>query len=747
MSFLEQLFSEEFIYALGWTVVHSLWQGILVSATLAFLLHRFRKHSAKLRYELATFALFSMLVFGLVSFLYLFEAAQQPLVENFQHILTPTALEASEHTILESSVALSINYFNTHLPLFVSFWFLGALFFLVRLLAAYAYVQKIKQHPHYPIASDWEAKFQQLLRKTPIKRSIQLAESAIVQTPMVIGFFKPIILMPLGALNHLTPAEVEAILAHEIAHIFRNDYLVNIIQSLIEILFYFNPAVWWISAQVRLERENCCDDIAVKLCGSSLTYAKALVKLQEINQRVPQLAMPLSNNKEHLLNRIKRILNQPQNKSNVMEKITASGLLLVAVLLLSLNSGKAFQHTDTTPIPTDNEAPASATAHTLTTAELTTAFEALANIVEVENPPIDSIIPEPEKEKINFRHNRNGKDIQVSMEDDEIQSLEINGEKIPAEDFADYESVIKGLLNSVPPPPPPPPAPPAPPVFKIFKTPPPPPAPPATDLFPAPKAPPAPPKLPSFLSNNKRIKVLKADGSGNQTIIVEGDDLAAPIKIKIQSDDIYINGEKIEEGAEFTFEEGNRFNFNFDDEKLGNFFFEQELDPLTIIKEKDKLAGVKDFPLRFEGKAGDEAQLVEMLKAQEFSLAESQEKLSELQAHLAEKQFEIITADPNNFFLNQKSLFSKHDNPSAKINRFFSALEKQLLADGLIESRKKYRFKLTDRKMKVNGKKQSTDLRDKYLRLYQGLVDTKIGNRFEVEITKKGDKIKSSISR
>ncbi|MFK8101230.1 MAG: M56 family metallopeptidase [Saprospiraceae bacterium] len=742
MSFLEQLFSEEFIYALGWTVVHSLWQGILVAATLAFLLHRFRKHSAKLRYELATFALFSMLIFGLVSFLYLFEAAQQPLVETFQQILSPTAVEVNQHTILESSVALSINFFNTHLPLFVSFWFLGALFFLVRLLAAYAYIQKIKQHPHYPIASYWEGKFQNLLCKTPIKRSIQLAESAIVQTPMVIGFFKPAILMPLGALNHLTPEEVEAILAHELAHIFRNDYLVNIIQSLIEILFYFNPAVWWISAQVRIERENCCDDIAVQLCGSSLTYAKALVKLQEINQSVPRLAMPLSNNKEHLLNRIKRILNQPQNKSNVMEKITASGLLLIAVLFLSLNSGKAFQPKDTTTTTTDQEAPISTPEHIISPTEMTTAFEALADMVEKKEITTDSIIPKIEEKKMTLRHNSNGNDIQVSMEEGEIQTLEINGETIPEEDFSAYESVINDLMNSVPPPPPPPPAPP---VLKNFKTPPAPPAPPTSDMFPAPKAPPAPPKLPSFLSHNKRIKVLKEDESGNQIIMVEGSDLEEPIKIKIQADEIYINGEKIEEGGEFKLEEGN--SFNFDDRKIGKVFFQKELNPFRIIEGKDELPGFKHSLLKLKGDLEHEEQLVEILKEQEFSLEKSQEKLAELQGHLAERQFEIIEADPNNRFLNQIGLFSKKGNSSDKINRFFSALEKQLLADGLIESLKRYRFKLTDRKMKVNGKKQDADLRNKYIRLYQRLVDTKVGNRFEVEITKKGDKIKSSISR
>ena len=146
-----------------------------------------------------------------------------------------------------------------------------------------------------------------------MKKTVRFVESGLAKTPMVIGYLKPIILFPLGTVNQLTQQEVEAVLAHELAHIYRNDYLLNIIQSFIEIIFYYHPAVWWISANIRTERENCCDDIAVKICGSSITYVKALVILDEI-QPTPNLAMLFSSDsKNQLLNRVKRILNQPQN--------------------------------------------------------------------------------------------------------------------------------------------------------------------------------------------------------------------------------------------------------------------------------------------------------------------------------------------------------------------------------------------------------------------------------------------------
>ena len=130
------------------------------------------------------------------------------------------------------------------------------------------------------------------MQRIPLRRKVLLLESALVKVPMVIGYFKPMILMPLGAVNNLSAQEVEAILAHELAHVWRNDYLLNILFSFIEVLFYYHPAVWFISANIRSERENCADDLAIQLCGNSLTYAKALVSLQKLNPAVPAFAMP-----------------------------------------------------------------------------------------------------------------------------------------------------------------------------------------------------------------------------------------------------------------------------------------------------------------------------------------------------------------------------------------------------------------------------------------------------------------------
>src|SRR5207249_2224703 len=119
-----------------------------------------------------------------------------------------------------------------------------------------------------------------LARRVQVPRPVRLLVSAIVQVPTVIGELRPIILMPIGALSGLPPDQVEGLLLHELAHIRRHDYLVNIFQSIVEALLFYHPGVWWISGHIRRERELCCDDLAVSVIGDVLTYARALAELE-----------------------------------------------------------------------------------------------------------------------------------------------------------------------------------------------------------------------------------------------------------------------------------------------------------------------------------------------------------------------------------------------------------------------------------------------------------------------------------
>ena len=276
MEFIQQIISKDVVYALGWTMIHSLWQAIGVGLLLALAMLVLQKYTARTRYILSNISLFGVLFLAVLTFFSLYNSRGGAAEEEITLVAGQTLMAMDpDKSFIQGFYQQFVHYFNDHLPLIVMIWLVGVAFFLLRLIGGLAYIQHLKNRHVFPLPTVWMDKLETLKNKIPVKKQIALLESALVKAPMVVGYFKPVILMPVGAVNGLTSEQVEAILAHELAHIFRNDYLLNILQSLVEVLFYFNPAVWWISANIRTERENCCDDIAVELCGNSLTYAKA----------------------------------------------------------------------------------------------------------------------------------------------------------------------------------------------------------------------------------------------------------------------------------------------------------------------------------------------------------------------------------------------------------------------------------------------------------------------------------------
>ena len=347
MNLIQTYISEKLVYALGWTVLHSLWQAMVIALILGIVLVATQRHSARLRYRLSNLGLLMVMGWSI----YTFFEKYWSVTDSTNNVLFQEAgvAEASSTATALQLFGGFYQYFEQHLPLIVTLWLIGVGLFTIRVLGGLAYVRHLKYHRTAVLSDYWKQKLAELTQKLDLKRPVQLLESALIKTPVVIGWIKPVVLLPIGAVNHLRPEEVEAILAHELAHIYRNDYLLNILQSIVEVIFYFNPAVWWISANVRTERENCCDDIAVELCGNSITYAKALVSLQEMSLVSPAMAMSLARNKNQLLNRVKRVLKQPQNKSNIMEKFTATCLLLMAVLVLSISANRPALAEETPP--------------------------------------------------------------------------------------------------------------------------------------------------------------------------------------------------------------------------------------------------------------------------------------------------------------------------------------------------------------------------------------------------------------
>jgi beta-lactamase regulating signal transducer with metallopeptidase domain len=261
----------------------------------------------------------------------------------------PAAATSSPGTAARASVTRVFDYsgysenivtpsFDPWLPVLLGVWVVGVAILTLRLLTGWIWVQRVKSHGTEDAPDDWQQMTSRLARRLHISRPIRLLQSAAVEVPTVIGWLRPVVLLPVSALAGLAPHQLEAILAHELAHIRRHDYLVNLLQTLVETLLFYHPAVWWLSRRIRIERENCCDDVAVSLCGDPYTYARALANLEALRGDRTHLA--LAANGGSLLHRVRRLLGAPSHAGRGPGWLAAS----VAVVLLALIAAGAIRN-------------------------------------------------------------------------------------------------------------------------------------------------------------------------------------------------------------------------------------------------------------------------------------------------------------------------------------------------------------------------------------------------------------------
>ncbi|RYU94971.1 M56 family metallopeptidase [Emticicia agri] len=345
--------------ALGWTLIHSLWQGLVIVVAFSILRHIFKTSNA--RYWQGIGALSLQFISAVATFFMVYEPAEvlaggKPKFTAFFIQNAATNLEGisvfapSELTFIQQAELFMHNNLDT----FVLFWFIGANLLLLRLIIGFVYVQQLKVQKINPVRDEVLGIMEDLQEKIQLNIPIRLVESAKAVVPMTIGWIKPIILLPAGIMSGLSITQLEAVLAHELAHIKRYDYLVNIFQSCIEILFFYHPATWFISAQVRDERENCCDDFAVNICGDRLVLAKALTQVATF-QHQPRLAMAFGAKRQTFMDRIKRIVGindaKPMSYGNWAVFV---GMVLIAAMGIAYGQDRIAKN-DPSAKNTNNE--------------------------------------------------------------------------------------------------------------------------------------------------------------------------------------------------------------------------------------------------------------------------------------------------------------------------------------------------------------------------------------------------------
>jgi beta-lactamase regulating signal transducer with metallopeptidase domain len=346
--------SPQDLYALGWSLLHFVWQGAVLALLLSAANVLLRRAAPQARYVAASAVLLAMLALPAVTFLLLRVPGASAGDVNGSSVVAgprepgwlageaPRAPRAvSAPAVSTSAIAWSIRArLEPWLPSLVGLWAAGVLLLSVRGVGGWAMVQRLRRTGlrEAPAA---EETLQRLIAAMRVSAPVRLYESALVQVPTVMGWLRPVVLLPASAITGLTPEQLELILAHELAHIRRRDYLVNLVQTGAETLLFYHPAVWWVSHCMRVEREHCCDDLATAAAGSPVRYARALADLEELcvpgrGDRMPGFTMAATGGS--LLSRIARLVAPPREDARAPRGLTAVAALASLALAMGVGS-------------------------------------------------------------------------------------------------------------------------------------------------------------------------------------------------------------------------------------------------------------------------------------------------------------------------------------------------------------------------------------------------------------------------
>jgi bla regulator protein blaR1 len=298
--------SDKLLHALGWTLVHSIWQLLLVAGVLWLALKLARKASPALTYGMAVAALLLSFLATLATFLYLWTRPEGIL------ILPGDPVNSSPSMDWEGFLAQVIFWTEQNLSLVVNFWFFGAILFLFRLFAQLTEVRNLRKNSQPFENLEIQTLTDRLVNSLGIRRKIEIRTTERAHSPVTFGVLTPVILLPAALIFQLSPAHLEAVIAHELAHVKRNDYLSNLLLSTLEVLFFFHPCYWWMSQTVKELRENAADELALKAGIVSTDLANALAEvLQFASQHPPELSLAAGKKRNPTLLRIKRMLGYP----------------------------------------------------------------------------------------------------------------------------------------------------------------------------------------------------------------------------------------------------------------------------------------------------------------------------------------------------------------------------------------------------------------------------------------------------
>ena len=377
------------------SLLHSVWICTTMAIVLKVLLAAFHRASAATRYSMCCASFASLMVLLGMTFQHELRFADlNGAASESSRITTvvvarmnqPDRLSVARPAASESKEFLLAPDLNRLLAWVVLAWTIGAGVLSARLLGGCFHVRRLQRcasaSPSWCLGCTAH-----IADQLAITKSVRVLLSSAIDVPCVIGWLKPVVLLPPAMLSGLSIGQLETILAHELAHIARHDYLANILQSIAETLLFYHPAVWWLSWRMRIERENCCDDVAVELCGNRVVYAQALAAIEMF--RIRSTGLAVAANGAELLPRIRRLASQ--KKFDNTPSRWPAGAVIVGTLLLAQIVTSCVQQKTPKPIATLTQPAAVATQPSVTPAEAET-FESVYKLAPGE---IAKFIPAP----------------------------------------------------------------------------------------------------------------------------------------------------------------------------------------------------------------------------------------------------------------------------------------------------------------------------------------------------------------
>ena len=414
---IDSFLQPEIIHALSWTLIHSLWQISVVAILLSVFLKICKHSDAIIKYYMSVGSLLLSIMIAAMTFAFYYDPVHNPTSGLSDNLMS----QAQVLTMTESNYKDVINnWLQNYNIVIVYAWIIGSALFFIKFLGGYAYLKSIVRDA-IPASDKITDTLKRVNKYYRIHRNIIVKESMKITTPMVVGYLKPVILFPIGLAAQLSVSEVEAILAHELAHIKRHDYIVNMLQIIVESVFYFNPAVWYLSSCIRLEREHCCDDMAIKVTNSSMAYARTLIKLQELNMQNLQPALAMTGNRGEFSQRIRRILGLSYIVASTKDRLILLLLFISAGCIYATEIKDHSEHSDNYDIYVIDDCPQSP-----------------ENIKFY----LDTI---PERNFFKIKKKSSKKDIELEVVDGKIFELIINGEHIPKSDYQYHDKIIEQL--------------------------------------------------------------------------------------------------------------------------------------------------------------------------------------------------------------------------------------------------------------------------------------------------------------